>query len=358
MDTNDGGNTSNICGASPCNITGSYSYSSSGNTGSLTFADSGGTQSQGFDFFVANGTASGNTLTLYAISNDPSTNPPVLGTIAIQDTKLTYNNKTFTGNSISALTGAGGNVSLTLGAADGTSSGTGGTGNFYGQFDQNNDGTILSVSAFPSASQSTNPYTYVATQNGASSSYLGRYIFYMLGNPNASTPVAPIPFILYANAANSGFLLECNIASCSNPDTTNAVITGTMTPQQGPKASGGFFTNAAITGTYAVATNSNTIGTPSSCGAFAACYLPMNLLLTSPGQAAFNVNGVVNGTAVTGGTYDIKSGVGTISVTTGSNSNAVTANYVWYGTGAGYYLMEEETSSKTPVPSQILYMAQ
>jgi hypothetical protein len=124
-----------------------------------------------------------------------------------------------------------------------------------GQIDQNNGGTILSLAAFPGASQSTNPYTY-----SASSATNGRYIFQMLGNPTGSSPVSPIPFVLYATGQNAGFLLDQSSAS---------VMTGTMNAQ-GP----GSLAPSELQGTYAAATTSS--------GAPAVTPIAANLLLTYP----------------------------------------------------------------------------
>ncbi|MGB9235560.1 MAG: hypothetical protein WCC04_14210 [Terriglobales bacterium] len=343
---NDNGSSSNsICtpSAAPCNVAGTYQQNANGSwtlalTSPVTMA---------FDFFVANGTAGGNNLALYAISTDPSSNPAVLGTMAIQNSKVTYDNKSFSGTSVSALsgvnqsaaTGANSNVALILGSTDGTSSGTGGTGNFLGQFDQNNAGTILSVAAFPSASQTTNPYTYAATNNNT-----GRYIFYMLGNPSASTPIAPIPFVLYANGANRGFLLD---------QSSNAVMTGTMTQQQTPKQNNGLFVPASLPGTYAVATSSNSLSSNSSCTVVGHCAIAMNLLLTSPGNGTFFAAGTENpGNQSVDWTYFVQSqGVGTF----GPISPATTPNFVLYGTAGTDFLVIEVDST---VPSPILYMAQ
>ena len=58
-------------------------------------------------------------------------------------------------------------------------------------------------------------YTYFGTGDG-------RYTLKLLGNPNASPVVAPLPFVLYASGNGRGFLLDQSSAS---------VITGTMAPQ-------------------------------------------------------------------------------------------------------------------------------
>jgi len=178
----------------------------------LTFGS--GPTTLDFDFYVSSGSTQSQTkpgdLTLYAISTDPvdSTHPALSGSMAYQVPMSSgYTNASFNGTSVSALTGANANVSLTVGQTDGTSGGTGGTGGLTGSFDQNNNGTIISAAAFPGGSQTTNPYTYVATSSA------GRYIFYLLGNPTGSSPVNPIPFVLYASGANRGFLLDQNSSS-------------------------------------------------------------------------------------------------------------------------------------------------
>ena len=362
LDTDDSsGQTTNICGTSPCSVTANFTFPVSGSTNQGTLTLTSGAWTQSFALFGANGTTNAsNPFTLYAISTSTvdATQPALLGEVQLQATPTNksgvYDNTAFNGTSVSALTGTGGNVSLTLSSASGTSSGAGGTGTLSGQFDENNpnlggNNNIVSVSTFPSASQTTNPYTYVATNNST-----GRYIFYMLGNPGASPVVPPLPFILYASAPNRGFLLECNTSSCSNSD--QSVITGTMTPQRSP--TGGFF-NAGMTGTYAVATNSNSLS--GGCNTLMpSCVLEGNLLLTSPGilsgqQApSFPVNGTENGESITGSSsaYNITlSGTGTLSATVNSN----TANYVLYAIdGTDYYLLEEDKG----VPSPVLFMSQ
>ncbi len=238
MDVNDNGNSVNsICGTPPCTVTGTYKL----NNGiwQLTLTSP---VNMGFDFFVASGTTSKtNPLTLYAISTDPvNLNPAVSGTMVLQDSTLTYNNAAFKGTSVSALTGTVltatatcaappcANVSLTLGTTDGN-------GNFSGQFDQNNGGAILSAAQFPPSS-GTNNYTYAAS--GTS----GRYTFNLLGDPTATTAVAPLPFVFYASGANRGFLLD---------QSSSSVMTGTMSPQG--KSVFGFF-GSTLPGTFAAAT--------------------------------------------------------------------------------------------------------
>jgi len=239
IDVNDNGNATNICGTGPCSFS-SGSYTADLNISGLYHMTltPGAAAPMNFDFFISSGAASKtNPLTFYAISTDPVvTHPAVSGTMVLQDSTLTYDKTHFKGTSISALTGANGpntNVSLTLGTTDGN-------GNFSGQFDQNNAGTILSSVKFPGASQSPSPYTYAA-----SSATNGRYTFNLLGNPTANPVVAPLPFVLYATGANRGFLLD---------QSSSSVMTGTMNPQ-GQVAVG--FPGSALPGTYAAATTSS-----------------------------------------------------------------------------------------------------
>ena len=295
MDTNDNGTTSNICGASPCSITGTYSSQNANGSWHMTLTTPGSTL--GFDFFIAGGSASkGNPLTFFAISTDLTANPAVSGTMVLQDSTQTYNVGAFKSTSVSALTGVNGsntNVSLTLGSTDGNGNFTG------GQFDQNNAGTILTVPS--SASAASFAYTYAASGTN------GRYTFNMLGNPDASPVVPPLPFVLYASGANRGFLLD---------QSSSSVMTGTMNPQG--SAVGGF-SASELTGTYAAATTSSADST--------ATPLAANLLLTSPGGAVYNVFGTPyppGPTQPLNGSYTLSdSGTGTIALTTPSVKNYV-----------------------------------
>jgi len=269
LDSNDNGNTSNVCGAPPCAVTGNYSADPV-IPGLWHMTLTSGT-TLNFDFFVSAGQTTNatapNPLTLYAISTDPidAIHPALSGSMVYQF-PMTYNNAAFCSaatsqcTSVSNLTGASANVSLTFATTDGTSNGTGGAGGFTGNFDQNNDGTILSVSSFS--------YTYVAT-SGAN----GRYTFQMLGNPNASPVVAPLPFILYASGANRGFLLD---------QSSPSVMTGTMDPQPSKSS----YAPTELPGTFAAATISDSDPTLAP--------VVQNLLLTSPGGSAFNVTGAQN----------------------------------------------------------------
>jgi len=323
MDINDNGNTTNICGAAPCNIAGSYSYNAAINSGQMTLTSA---TTMHFDFFLANGQSGKNnnaTLSIYAISTDAvdATHPAVLGSMMFQDPAQTYNNAAFKGFSVSALTGTNANVSLTLANTDGK-------GNFSGQFDQNNAGTMISAASFSS-------YKYAQAPTTSSN---GRYTIQMLGNPSASPVVNPLPFILYASGSNRGFLLDQNSSS---------VITGTMTPQKSPPKSIGLFTPTAIASTYAVATNSNSSSTVAP--------LTMNLLLTSPGNNAFNVTGVQNpGNQTVTGTYTLDSftSLGTFVFT------APAAHYILYPISLTDFYIIQDASKDTGVSSAILFAAQ
>jgi hypothetical protein len=286
LDSNDNG--TNVCGAQPCNVSGTYSQPNP-NLPTLWHMTLTSGTTLNVDFFVSAGQTSNapNPLTLYAISTGPSDATHVSGTMVFQF-PMTYNNAAFSGSSVSNLTGENANVSLTVGTTDGASGGTGGTGGFTGTFDQNNNGTILSVPA-------TAPFTY---QYGATAGNLGRYTFQMLGNPTANPVVAPLPFVLYASGANRGFLLD---------QSSSAVMAGTMDPQ----TASAFFAPTELPGTYAGATISNADSSLAPT--------VENLLLTSPGgsPAVFNVAGIQNpGNITLTGAYTMTtSGTGTITLT-------------------------------------------
>ncbi len=287
-----------------------------------------------FDFFIASSTnTKASPLTFYVISTDTA----VSGTMVLQDSTQTYNTAAFNGTSVSALSGvngANGNVSLTLGSTDGN-------GNFSGQFDQNDAGTILSAIQFPGSSTS---YTYAAS--GTS----GRYTFNMLGDPSTST--APLPFILYASGANRGFLLD---------QSSSSVMTGTMSPQG--KGSG-ILSGSEITGTFAAASTSS--------ASSAVDPLAANLLLTWANTGACTSE-CVSGTeyqilnesilsiaplAGANPSYALQStGYGTIALTAPSTENY--AIYVVDTSGActlsspacaiqDFLMIDETTSNKNP----------
>ena len=338
MDANDNGNATNICGAGPCSIASTSSYTPDPNISGLWhMVLNSGTATLKFDFFIASGTANkGNPLTFYAISTDPvdATHPAVSGTMVLQTTGQTYNNAFFKGTSVSALTGTVtaanatcatppcANVSLTLGTTDGN-------GHFSGQFDQNNAGVILS---YPSSTQSTFAYTYAADASNG-----GRYTVQMLGNPGATPAVPPLPFVLYASGANRGFLLD---------QSSSSVITGTMNPM-GP--GGESFAGSELPGIFGAATTAS--GSP------AVTPMAANLIVTYPGFAAPGGPAIPNPYVVTGtqyppytpplqamaGTYTLSlAGTGTIALTDPPLPAA--ANYVIYVLGTSGC-----TSAQSPV---------
>jgi hypothetical protein len=282
MDTNDNG--TNICGGSPCSVTGTYSADQTV-SGLWHMVLTSGSLSINFDFFIASGTTTNKTspLTFYAISTGPfdNTHPEVSGTMVLQDSSQTYNSAAFNGTSVSALTGtvANGvngcvvplgcaNVSLTLGSTDGK-------GNFAGLFDQNNAGTVLSGVQFPPTTGANN-YTYAASGTN------GRYTFNMLGDPTTTPTGAPLPFVLYASGANRGFLLD---------QKSSSVMTGTMNPQG--KGSG-LIGGSTLPGTYAAATTHS--------GSSGVDPIAANLLLTWT-NSALNT-GACTAECVNGTQYD------------------------------------------------------
>jgi hypothetical protein len=331
IDVNDNGNASNsVCSSAPCQVLGTYAPD--GTVSNLWHMTLTSPIAMTFDFFVANGTENNNgsnPLYLYAISTD--SNPAMLGTMTFQNTKITtYNNAALKGDSVEALTGAGGNVALVLGFTDGS-------GDFTGTFDWNNAGTITSVPPppVPPATSCVQPTvcqfanTYAATNNST-----GRYTLQILGTPNASPAGKPIPFVLYASGATSGYLLD---------QSSSAVFTGTMNTQTGPKVNVGEFAASSATGTYAVATRSNSVP--------GIAPVTMNLLLTSPGSSVFNVAGVENQSQSVSGSYTVgASGNGTIALTSPAKSN-----YVIYGTTETTFFMIDLDSGVT---SSMLYLAQ
>ncbi len=263
MDVN---GSSSVC-TSPCTVTGTYQPNGTGAwhvalTAPLTM---------GFDIFIASGSNSKtNPLSFYAISTDPGTNPAVSGTMVLQDSTQTYNNAAFKGTSVSAVTGVVtaatttctappcSNVALTLGSTDGN-------GGFSGQFDQNNGGAIISAPLFPPTGSTS--YTYTASGTN------GRYTINMLGDPTQSTPIPPIPFVLYASGANRGFLLD---------QKSSSVMTGTMNLQ----GKLGIASNSELPGTYAAATtgsgSSDTVPVRQAAG---------NGEATQAGVLTFNISG-------------------------------------------------------------------
>ncbi len=354
IDVNDNGNSINsICGAPPCGVTGTYTQTSNVSWHVALSSP----VNMGFDLFVASGTTNKATpLTFYAISTDGGVIPAVSGTMVLEDSTLTYDTAHFKGTSVTALTGTAltatttctappcANVSLTLGTTDGK-------GNFAGQFDQNNGGAILSAAKFPPSS-GTNNYTYAANSNS------GRYTFNLLGDPTATTPVAPIPFVLYATGANRGFLLDTS---------SQSVITGTMSPQGNPVFG---FPGSALPSTFAAATTSS--------GSSAVDAIADNLLLTWANTGACTaacVNGTqydathTTGETVTGANpgYTLQStGNGTIVLTAPSAQN-----YVIYALDISgctktspvcavqsFFMMDETTTPNPDTNASIIFAQQ
>jgi hypothetical protein len=334
MDANDNGNDTNICGAGPCPVTGTYTTDGC-NCGLYHMTITAGSSApMSFDFFISSGTTSKTTpLTFYAVTSD-TTSPAVSGTMVLQDSSQTYNNAAFNGISVSALTGVNGansNVALSLGTTDGS-------GNIKGQFDQNNAGTIVAVppissSACKSPTICSFAYTYTATGSNA-----GRYTIQMLGNPNAS--LAPLPFILYASGANRGFLLD---------QSSTSVMTGTMNPQG---SGSGSFAASELPGTYGAATTSSATAGVTPIAA--------NLLATSPGSGTYNITGTQypGSQAITGlYTLDLNSGRGTFALT--APGTETYAFYVLDTSGCtknsgpvcsveDFYMIDETTTNTTP----------
>jgi hypothetical protein len=324
MDSNDNGTPTTYS-----SVTGTYTTSGNGvwqmtlTAGAATF---------GFNFFVADGQTKTSTspLELYAVSSD-ATNQALSGTMVYQFPMSSgYNNAAFDGASVSALRGVHvtgsaevpdtSNVALIDGATDGTSSGSGGTGGFAGASDQNDDGTVISIPPLTPFS-----YTYCSTSTTNStctpSSGTGRYIFNMLGNPNASPAVSSIPFVLYASGANRGFLLD---------QSSRAVMTGEMDPQ--PSLKNFDYTPDELPGTYAGAT----IGDSDP----AIAPEVQNLLLTSTGGATYVVAGTEytkSGNETIAGAYTINfssPGAGTGTITLTNPVAPLVTNYVIYAIDA------------------------
>jgi hypothetical protein len=349
IDANDNGNATNgICNvsAAPCTVTGSYAPD--GTVSNLWHLTLTAPVAMTFDFFVANGNESNanNPLYLYAISTD--SNPAVMGTMVLQDSKITsYDNGALTGGSVSAVTGVNGNVAIVLGDLDGS-------GDFTGTFGENNNGTLILLPPTNPCPTVAMPHevcqfgnTYAATNNNT-----GRYTLQMLGNPNASTAIAPLPFIFYASGANRGFLLD--------PSST-AVFTGTMNAQVPPKQNLGNFAAGSALGPYAVATYSSSAPSDAAClssdSLLTACSVTMNLLLTEPSDGIYDVTGTENPSTAFSAIYALGSGG---SGTFGPLSGATTPNYWMFAvTETSFFLIDVDTNSSGPlVVSPILFMTQ
>ncbi len=233
------------------------------------------------------------------------------------------------------------------------------SGSLGGTFNQNNAGTLIPPApldlnqigiSFPnntSEGSPNNPYTYVSTSN------TGRYIFCMLGNPLDTNPGLPIPFVLYASGANRGYLLD---------QSSSSVMTGTMNVQVSPKQNGGLFAGATATGTYAVATASNSIPSSSACTDLTSCYATVNLLLYSSASGVLNFSGSESPSGQLSGTYVVDaSGLGALTIP----GNPYSTNLVIYGvTETNFFMIgwDQEETGPPPVYNSligpILYMAQ
>ncbi|MGA7683727.1 MAG: hypothetical protein WCA58_01830, partial [Terriglobales bacterium] len=270
-----------------------------------------------------------------------------LGTMVLQDSKITsYDTDALSGGSVSALTGANANVAIVLGDLNG--------GTFTGNFGENYNGAVVLVPPTNPCPTTAMPMevcqfgnTYAATGSNA-----GRYTLPMLGNPNASTAIGPITFILYASGANRGFLLD--------PSST-AVFTGTMNGQVAPKQNLGNFAAGSAPGPYAVATYSSSAPSDAACSSsdslLTACSVTMNLLLTEPSSLVYDVTGTENPSTPFSATYTLASGgAGTF----GPLSGATTPNYWMYAvTETSFFLIDVDTNSSGPlVVSPILFMTQ
>jgi hypothetical protein len=133
----------------------------------------------------------------------------------------------------------------------------------------------------------------------------------MLGNPDVTPVVAPLPFVLYASGANRGFLLD---------QSNSSVMTGTMNPQG---KGGGGFAGSELPGTYGAATTGS--------GSSAVGPIAANLLLTFPGGGVFNVSGTqYPGSQTITGKSDLNSLSGNVGVFTIALTAPSAQNYVIY----------------------------
>jgi len=136
----------------------------------------------------------------------------------------------------------------------------------------------------------------------------------MLGNPNASPAVSPLPIILYASGANRGFLLD---------QSSPAVMTGTMDPQSTTAS----YAASELPGTYAAATigNSDSSLTP----VVENLLTSLGLNEANPPVYVYNVAGIENpGNQTLTGAYTFVNvgtgtGTGTITLTSGSPATSV-----------------------------------
>jgi hypothetical protein len=300
IDINDNGTVSTAS-----DIKGTYSVSNG--VGSMTLTSSSlGNKTFVFDLFVVSGQANTKNppLTLYAISTD--SNPGVAGTVVFQDPKIQSDstpNDQLSKNSIAALTGFdpvgnGSNVSLSFISSDKK-------GNIFGNFDQNDAGTLQSPGF-------NNTYCSSASGSTCANNGSGRYIINLLGNASGSP--TGLPFVLFLSAANTGFLLD---------QSSTSVMTGTLAPQIVPTDLV-TYAPSELPSTFAAATTSCGVSDPN-------CALVANLLLTWGADGSCNkecVSGAEwagaqsptgSGTAVAG-TYTLAEGG---AGGTGSNGSSV-----------------------------------
>jgi hypothetical protein len=295
LDVNDFG-TANPNSSGDAITAGNYNIGSDGR-GTLSLADNDSGKTYNYAVYVVGGQAgkANNPLTLFAIStDDPQTNPAVIGTIVAQDPTQVYDNAALNDFTVSNLTGLDSSgtktlVSLTNGDGDGN-------GKFTASYDANNAGQIVKA-------DSQHPFTYnYAFTSGAK----GRYTVDLLGNPNANPVVPSVHFVLYLSAANRGFLLD---------QSSQAVLTGTMDPQ-----TGGNFAGSELAGSLEAATGSSATSGVNP--------MAVNFLFTSI-VPNFTVAGVRDLTGdpqpeTLAGTYSVDvTGTGTIKLTQPGAENYV-----------------------------------
>ena len=318
MDTNDNGTAAGPLAISSCSPN---CYSMSNGVGSMTINVSGG-QSYSFELYGVSGQSKRtDPLLIYAIST--AVGPALSGTMTFQDPNPSYDLTTFRGTNVAVLSGVStsgtdSNVALSTVFMDGKS------GSLSGSFDQNNGGTLV-----PSTIDTNNPgqffsngYSYSNTGCAA----CGRYTINLLGNPTANPP-APMQFVMYASAANRGYLLD---------QSSDSVMTGTIAPQTSP--AGGSFAASEMPSPFAAATQ----GSPTS----AVEPVVDNLLLTwvNPTQGLTGTQTVRSGSqALTGSYTDTSDGIGTFTLTAPGSQT-----YVFYQLDLTHFWMLEMDTTKDP----------
>ncbi len=316
LDTNDNSTPAGPLAISSCNSC----YSMTNGVGSMTITANG--QPYPLVLYGVSGQSKRtNPLLIYAISS--AVGPALSGTMTFQDPNPSYDLTTFKGTNVAVLSGAStsgsdSNVALSTVSMDGRS------GSLSGSFDQNNGGTLL-----PSTIDTNNPgqffsngYSY--TNTGCTA--CGRYTINLLGNPTANPPL-PMQFVMYASAANRGYLLDQSSAS---------VMTGTIAPQTSPP--GGSFAASEMPSTYAAATQAS--------GVSAVEPVVDNLLLTwvSPTQGLTGTQTVRSGSqGLTGSYTDTSNGIGTFTLTAPAKQT-----YVFYQLDLTHFWMLEMDTTKDP----------